>query len=92
MWQGEEANHLLGVLEETEPAQFVVGDAVVGRAGPVVSSIEAVDFVCLHQVADNFRAFGDEDPLALAILFEFKLAYEFLLVLCNHVAKLRKNQ
>jgi hypothetical protein len=90
--EGEEGEDLLGMLEEADAAQFVVGDELGGdacRSLPVGGSENSLWTVALEEVAHDFRPLGHEDALATAILLLFELSDVFELVFTDHFQKSR---
>jgi len=89
VWNGEEGQYLLGVLEETDTAQFVVGDLRSLGHLRVLSQVcrggkNCLGLVLTEQVAHDLRPFSHKQSFALAELLQFQLAYEFYLVFANH--------
>ena len=84
-WDGEEGEDLLGILEETDTAELVVGDATyVSRAVPLFGGINGYWLVFAHEVAYDFRTFCHKAVLTLAELLLFQLADIFYLIFANH--------
>jgi len=91
----ENGQYLLGVLQERDALQFFggnfLGDVFVNVSFPLATAKDGVgQKACSQQVANYFRALGNEESFALTVLFQFERTNELYLVFANHAGKVTK--
>ena len=84
----EEGEDLLGVLEETDAAELIVGNAIHGTVPmiPFVGGEDGDGLVAAQEVANDFRTLGHEAVFTLAELLLFQLTDIFYLIFANHLS------
>ena len=85
---GEEGEDLLGVLEETDAAELIVGYAIHGTVPmiPFVGGEDGDGLVAAQEVANDFRTLGHEAVFTLSELLLFQLTDIFYLIFANHLS------